>query len=89
MKSTVLENVTWMQNGITVVGGNGKGNGLNQLSSPIGIYVDDDQTVYVADARNNRILEWRDGATKRSSSCRWKGIRHSYEPAQLASRCDY
>ena len=42
-------NATWIQNGITVAGGNGQGNGMNQLSDPLGLYVDDDETVYVAD----------------------------------------
>ncbi len=53
----------WLQNGLTVAGGNGYGNGLNQLSLPMGLYVDDDQTVYVADQSNHRIVEWKSGAT--------------------------
>ncbi|CAF4313720.1 unnamed protein product, partial [Rotaria magnacalcarata] len=53
----------WKQNGLTVAGGNGQGNGINQLSNPCGLYVDDDQTVYVADRDNHRIVEWKSGAT--------------------------
>ncbi len=56
-------NATWQQNGLTVAGGNGEGNGINQLSHPLGLYVDDDQTVYVADWSNHRIVEWKCGAT--------------------------
>jgi sugar lactone lactonase YvrE len=56
-------NTKWLQNGITVVGGNGEGNKVNQLSSPWGIYVDHDQTIYVADYYNHRIVEWKSGAT--------------------------
>ncbi|CAF4256071.1 unnamed protein product [Rotaria sp. Silwood2] len=56
-------NARWEQNGITVAGGNRQGNGINQLSEPWGLYVDDDQTVYVADASNYRIVEWKWGAT--------------------------
>ncbi|CAF4225787.1 unnamed protein product, partial [Rotaria sordida] len=56
-------NARWQQNGITVAGGNGQGNGINQLLSPYGLYVDDDQTVYVADRGNHRIMEWKWGAT--------------------------
>ncbi len=41
----------------------GGGNGSNQLSYPTGLYVDDDQTVYVADQSNHRIMEWKSGAT--------------------------
>ena len=56
-------NARWQQNGLTVAGGNGEGNGINQLSDPWGLYVDDDQTVYVADRSNHRIVEWKSGAT--------------------------
>ncbi|CAF4280158.1 unnamed protein product, partial [Rotaria sordida] len=56
-------NARWQQNGITVAGGNGQGNEINQFSSPRGLYVDDDQTVYVADRGNDRIMEWKWGAT--------------------------
>ncbi|CAF4834196.1 unnamed protein product, partial [Rotaria sp. Silwood2] len=49
--------------GLTVAGGNGYGNGINQLSNPFGLYVDDDQTIYVADWLNHRIVEWKWGAT--------------------------
>jgi DNA-binding beta-propeller fold protein YncE len=55
-------NTKWRQNGITVVGGNGEGNELNQLSCPEGIYIDDDQTIYIADWNNHRIMEWKYGS---------------------------
>ncbi|CAF2121009.1 unnamed protein product [Rotaria magnacalcarata] len=51
------------QNGLTVAGGNGQGNGINQLSNPWGLYVDDDQTVYIADSGNHHIVEWKSCAT--------------------------
>ncbi|CAF0826638.1 unnamed protein product [Rotaria sordida] len=56
-------NARWQQNGITVAGGNRQGNGINQLSFPYGLYVDDDQIIYVADESNHRIVEWKWGAT--------------------------
>ncbi|CAF4437910.1 unnamed protein product, partial [Didymodactylos carnosus] len=57
-------NARWQQNGLTVAGGNGYGNGINQLSNPCGLYVDDDdQTIYIADRANHRIVEWKWGAT--------------------------
>ncbi|CAF1518604.1 unnamed protein product [Rotaria sp. Silwood1] len=56
-------NAKWAQNGVTVAGGNGEGNGINQLSYPYGLYVDDDQSIYVADYFNHRIVEWKSGAT--------------------------
>jgi sugar lactone lactonase YvrE len=46
-----------------VAGGNGHGNGSNQLDNPLGLYVDDDdQIIYVADQDNNRIMGWKLGA---------------------------
>ena len=59
----IYPNARWTQNGLTVAGGNGKGNRINQLSYPYGLYVDDEQTVYVADQDNHRIVEWKSGAT--------------------------
>ncbi|CAF2158820.1 unnamed protein product [Rotaria magnacalcarata] len=59
----IFPNSLWQQNGITVAGGNGQGNGINQFSNPYGLYVDDDQTVYVADQSDHRIMEWKSGAT--------------------------
>ncbi|CAF3596345.1 unnamed protein product [Rotaria sp. Silwood1] len=56
-------NARWKPNGVTVAGGNGKGTGINQLSMPSGLYVDDEQTIYVADRENHRIVEWKPGAT--------------------------
>ncbi|CAF3952563.1 unnamed protein product [Adineta steineri] len=48
--------------GIVVAGGNGKGDQLNQLSSPGFIFVDEDQSVYVSDENNNRVMKWKNGA---------------------------
>ncbi|CAF4980841.1 unnamed protein product [Rotaria sp. Silwood1] len=56
-------NARWKQNGLTVAGGKGQGNGINQLLDSCGLYVDDDQTIYVADQSNHRIVEWKRGAT--------------------------
>ncbi|CAF1236993.1 unnamed protein product [Rotaria sp. Silwood1] len=56
-------NATWSKNGITVAGGNSQGSETNQLSYPWGLYIDEDQTIYVADLFNHRIMEWKSGAT--------------------------
>ncbi|CAF2715152.1 unnamed protein product [Rotaria sp. Silwood2] len=55
--------VRWTQNGDTVAGGNGEGNASDQLFNPWSLYVDDDQTVLIADYDNHRIVEWKPGAT--------------------------
>jgi sugar lactone lactonase YvrE len=46
-----------------VAGGYSQGNEVNQLGLPMGLYVDDDQTVYVADQGRNCIVERKSGAT--------------------------
>ncbi|CAF4176947.1 unnamed protein product [Adineta steineri] len=48
--------------GIIVAGGNGQGNQLNQLNLPAYIFVDEDQSVYISDRNNNRVMKWRKGA---------------------------
>ncbi|CAF0908316.1 unnamed protein product [Adineta steineri] len=53
----------WKQSASTVAGGNGQGSELNQLDAPSGIYVDDDdQSIYIADTDNHRIVRWKFGA---------------------------
>jgi sugar lactone lactonase YvrE len=56
-------NTRWTQHGTTVAGGNGGGTRLNQLNGPYGLYIDDDQTIYVVDYANHRVVEWKSGAT--------------------------
>ncbi|CAF2738609.1 unnamed protein product [Rotaria sp. Silwood2] len=53
----------WSENGLTVAGGNGNGSGINQLNHPQSLDVDDDQTIYIADTHNHRIVQWKSGAT--------------------------
>ncbi|CAF3762312.1 unnamed protein product, partial [Rotaria sp. Silwood1] len=77
-------NARWKQNGITVAGGNGEGNGNNQLCYPWGLYVDDDQTVYVTDTCNHRIMKWRQGETSgqvvAGGNKRGRGIHQLSDP---------
>ena len=49
----------WMQNGITIL----RGNGVNQLNCPHSVCIDDDQNIYVADSMNNRIVQWKNDVT--------------------------
>ncbi|CAF0904732.1 unnamed protein product [Adineta steineri] len=50
--------------GTVVAGGNGEGNQLNQLDYPTFIFVDEDQSVYVSDCNNHRVMKWRKDAKK-------------------------
>ncbi|CAM4945334.1 unnamed protein product [Rotaria socialis] len=69
LKSTALwffnipDNAKWAQNGVTIAGGHGEGSATNQLSGPCGLFVDDDQTVVIADRWNHRIMQWKNGDT--------------------------
>ncbi|CAF1463617.1 unnamed protein product [Adineta steineri] len=60
---TTTKNVSklnkWKQNAITVAGGNGYGEELNQLQGPIGIFIDKNKNIFIADTRNHRIVEWK------------------------------
>ncbi|CAF1520232.1 unnamed protein product [Adineta steineri] len=59
----INEKTKWKQSAITVAGGNGPGDQLNQLATPWGIYVDDDsESIYIADGWNTRIVRWKFGA---------------------------
>ncbi|CAF1290446.1 unnamed protein product [Adineta steineri] len=61
----INNNTKWKQNAVTVAGGHGQGNQLNQLNLPFGIYVDnDDDSIYIADTENHRIVKWEFGADK-------------------------
>ncbi|CAF4189966.1 unnamed protein product [Adineta steineri] len=56
------EDTKWKPIAITVAGGNKRGDQLNQLNQPRGIYVDDDsKSIYIADRWNNRIVRWKFG----------------------------
>ncbi|UJR11741.1 hypothetical protein I4U23_015922 [Adineta vaga] len=54
-----LEKITEKKEGMLVAGGNGKGSQLNQLNSPSFIRVDKDQSVYISDQQNHRVMKWR------------------------------
>ncbi|CAF3944347.1 unnamed protein product, partial [Adineta steineri] len=49
----------WKQNGITVAGGNEEGQKLNQLNGPVGMFIDKNKNIFIADRDNNRIIEWK------------------------------
>ncbi|CAF5126723.1 unnamed protein product, partial [Rotaria magnacalcarata] len=60
-------NAKWAQNGVTIAGGNGSGDATNQLREPYGLFVDDDQTVVIADfGMDKRVVRWsrRSGTTQ-------------------------
>jgi sugar lactone lactonase YvrE len=47
-----------------VAGGNGKGNALNQLANPYGLFIDQNKSIFIADGQNYRVVQWVAGATE-------------------------
>ncbi|CAF1643113.1 unnamed protein product, partial [Adineta ricciae] len=58
-QANICPTATWSPNGVTVAGGHRSGSAFNQLNTPIGILIDDDQTIFVADTSNHRIVKWK------------------------------
>ncbi|CAF3485001.1 unnamed protein product [Rotaria socialis] len=58
----ICESVTWNTTGVTVAGAHGAGSELNELNSPLGLFVDNEGAVYVVDTWNDRIVKWTPGA---------------------------
>ncbi|CAF0990012.1 unnamed protein product [Adineta steineri] len=54
----------WKQNAITVAGGNGEGQELNQLNRSHGIFIDKKKNIFIADSHNHRIVEWKYNANE-------------------------
>ncbi|CAF0785765.1 unnamed protein product [Adineta steineri] len=55
----IPRNAKWMKDGITIVGKNKSDAILKQLDSPHGLYVDENQVIYIVDHGNDRIVEWK------------------------------
>jgi sugar lactone lactonase YvrE len=48
--------------GVTVAGGNGEGDGADQLNDASSVYVDTTGAIYIADYLNNRVQKWNPSA---------------------------
>ena len=60
--TTVLATVSYRQLFYQFAGGEGQGTAANQLSYPLGIFLDRSGNVYVADAENNRVQKFPMGS---------------------------
>ena len=67
---------------------NRQGNGSNQLFYPWGLYVDDEQTIYIADFRNHRIVEWKSGAKSGKVVAGGNGQGSGAHQLHGPNRCD-
>ena len=54
----VKSDTKWIQTGVTVAGGSSGCNEMKQLHNPCKAVVDDDDTLFIADTRNHRIVTW-------------------------------
>ena len=67
---TLSPGVQRSQNGVTVAGGNGRGDDTNQINGPFGLDIDDDnQNLVIADFWNRSIVEWKMGGKNSKSDC--------------------
>jgi sugar lactone lactonase YvrE len=61
--SNIKINNKWKENATVPIGVHGYGNYCNQINDPRGLCIDDDQTIYVADSGNHRVIAWKYGNT--------------------------
>lgn len=59
----ICASATWIQSGVTVAGGKGYGSALDQLYSPDGLFLHENDSLYVVDSGNNRIIKWDSGVS--------------------------
>lgn len=78
-----------MENEIIVAATNKRNYRLNELNDPCSIYVDDEQTIYVADQDNHSIIEWKKRCSKWSSCSWWKWARISKISIEQSNECDH
>jgi len=62
-----------------VAGGHGRGSAFHQLQIPTNIFVDGEQTVYVSDKGNNRVMKWKIGAEQGIVVAGGKGMGNDLE----------
>ncbi|CAF1127364.1 unnamed protein product [Adineta steineri] len=77
----------WKQNAITVAGGNGQGQQLNQLTWPEGIFIDENKNIFIADCFNYRVVEWKydakEGQIIADGNGQGNRINQLYRPTDL------
>lgn len=78
MKKILLlgANLRWNQTGVTVAGTGTAGPGLNQFDDPACIEIDGNDTMYICDHHNFRILRWAKGASAGVSIITTGGTDH-------------
>ncbi|CAF1405684.1 unnamed protein product [Adineta ricciae] len=66
-----INQIKWKKNGTPIAGGHGSGSDLNQLRQPQGLFVDNDNTIYIVDYQNHRIVQWKSADTEKNEVRRW------------------
>ncbi|CAF1441247.1 unnamed protein product [Rotaria magnacalcarata] len=83
----IPENARWTQNGTTVAGGHDFGDTFNQLAIPCSLFVDDNQTLFIADQGNNRIIRWKlhdkEGQVVAGDYTEGNGLNSSQNPSDV------
>jgi len=73
--------------GTIVAGGNGRGDKLSQLNEPTYIFIDREETVYVSDWQNDRVMKWlkdaNEGIVVAGGQGKGKNLNQLYYPMGL------
>ncbi|CAF2155977.1 unnamed protein product, partial [Rotaria magnacalcarata] len=84
----ISANANWVQNGVTIAGGHGQGGATSQLYGSRNLFLDDDQTVVIADFGNNRIMQWKNddttnGQVVAGGNGQGNGLNQLYSPTDV------
>ena len=69
-------NLRWNQTGVTVAGTGSSGSALNQFKDPGCIEIDANDTMYICDHHNDRVMMWPKGATTGIQIIDTAGVDH-------------
>ncbi|CAF0859286.1 unnamed protein product [Adineta ricciae] len=77
----------WKWNATTVAGGNGSGEELNELAYPSGIFIDQNNDIFIADFKNHRIVRWKldknEGVVVAGGNGKGNGTNQLNEPSYV------
>ncbi|CAF1373626.1 unnamed protein product [Rotaria sp. Silwood1] len=62
-KGNICSTATWAQHGITIIGGTSYEGPSVDLDFPQGMFIDENQTIYIADTGNHRVIKWKQDAS--------------------------
>jgi len=74
--------------GVVIAGGRGRGQQSDQLDEPMGLAVDDDGSIFIADFNNHRIMKWshdaEEGIVIAGGNGEGRSLHHLRKPSDVA-----